>query len=193
MRPAEAGGPLRVRRVVEGGVGRLVDGDLVDAVADARGGDAHQLDEAGADARAEHRRPAALARGRDAVVVVAEPSAVDERRRADDVHPCFEDADHLVGVGPHRVVDDAVGLQRQEGLDVVGRLDAHGLDPAQLAHVAAGLVGGPGVAADELEVGVGDDGADRPLAHVARGPLHDAERHRSPFSAAARSAARMPW
>ena len=46
-RPAEAGGPLGLGGVVERRVGRLVDGDLVDPVADPGGGDADQLDEAG--------------------------------------------------------------------------------------------------------------------------------------------------
>jgi hypothetical protein len=170
-RAADAGGPLGLGGVVEGRVGRLVDGDLVDPVADARGGDADQLDEAGADARPEHRRPAALAGPHDAIAVGARGTPVDERGRADDVDAGLEDAYDLVGVGPHRVVDDAVGLQREEEIDVIGGGDADRVDAAELTDVAADLAGGPGVAPDELEVAVGDDGADRPPADVARGPL----------------------
>ena len=40
----------------------------------------------------------------------AEAAAVDERGGADDVDAGLEDADQLVDVLPHRVVDDAVGL-----------------------------------------------------------------------------------
>ena len=103
-----------------------------------------------------------------------------------DVDAGLEDADELVGVGPHRVVDDAVGLQRQQGVDVVGGGDADGVDAAQLADVAADLVGRPGVAADQLEVGVGDDGPDRPLADVARRPLHHPDGHVVPLCLARR-------
>ena len=115
-------------------------------------GDADELDEAGADAGAEHRRATPLAGVDDAVAIGAEAAAVDERRGADDVDAGLEDADELVDVGPHRVVDDAVGLQGEQRVDVVGRGDADRVDAAQLADVAPDLVGGPGVAPDQLEV-----------------------------------------
>ena len=83
-----------------------------------------QLGEAGVDAGAEHRRAAALARVDDAIAIGAEAAAVDERGRADDVDARFEDAHELVDVRPHRVVDDAVGLQREQRVDVVGGGDA---------------------------------------------------------------------
>ena len=114
----------------------------------------------------------------DAVAVGAEAPPVDERRGADDVDAGLEDADELVDVRPHRVVDDAVGPQREQRVDVVGGGDADRVDAAQLADVAADLVRRPGVAADQLEVGVGDDGPHRPLADVARRPLHHSQRHR---------------
>ncbi len=114
-----------------------MDRDLVDAVADARGEDADEVDKAGADTAAEHRRTTARARVDDALTIVAQRVAIDERGGADDVHTGLEDADELVDVGPHRVVDDAVGPEREEGVDVVRRGDTDGIDPAQLADVDA--------------------------------------------------------
>ena len=35
-----------------------------------------------------------------------------------------QDADQLVDVDPHRVVDDDVGFEREQRVDVVGGLDA---------------------------------------------------------------------
>src|SRR5206468_5243104 len=95
------------------------------------------------------------------------------------------------------VVDDAVRLQGEEGVDVVGGGDTDRVDPAELADVASDLVGGPGIAPDELQIGMGHDGADRSLADVASRPLHHSDGHRpsllwtcygSPSSASARSA-----
>ena len=52
-----------------------------------------------------------------------------------------------------------------------------GIDAAQLADVDADLVGAPGVAADELEVGPINDRPNSPTPDVPRGPLHDPIRH----------------
>jgi hypothetical protein len=38
--------------------------------------------------------------------------------------PARQDADQLVDVDPHRVVDDDVGFEREQRVDVVGGLDA---------------------------------------------------------------------
>ena len=54
------------------------------------------------------------------VAAVAEVVAGDERRGRHDVHTRRQDAHQLVDVDPHRVVDDAVGFQRQQSVDVVG-------------------------------------------------------------------------
>ena len=70
---------------------------------------------------------------------------------ADDVDAGREDAHQLVDVEPHRVVDDAVGPQREQRVDVVGGRDADGLDADELADVLADLVGRPGVATHQLE------------------------------------------
>ena len=56
-RLTEADRALGVRRVVEGGVSGLADRDLVDAAADDRRHDGHQLGEPGAHAGAEHGEP----------------------------------------------------------------------------------------------------------------------------------------
>ncbi len=108
--------------------------------------------------------------------LVPEPSARDERGGRRDVDAGTEDPAHLVDVGPERVVADAVGLHGQEGVDVVGRDDAEGLDPDEIAHVAADLVGAPGEAADQVEAGVAGDRACGASTDVAGGPLHDPDR-----------------
>ena len=88
--------------------------------------------------------------------------------------PADEDAHQLVGVRPHRVVDDAVRRQGEQRVDVVGGDDPQRVDAAQLADVAADLVGGPRVATDQLERRVGDDRLHRALPDVARRPLDHA-------------------
>ena len=99
--------------------------------------------------------------------------AGDKRCRGDDIHAGRRDADQLVDVVPHRVVDHAVGFERQQRVDVVGRGDAERLDPDELTDVAAGLVRRPRIAADEFEGGVGGDGLDRAFADIAGRPLDD--------------------
>ncbi len=88
--------------------------------------------------------------------------------------PAVEDAHQLVDVDPHRVVDDDVGFQREQRVDVVGGGDAERLDAGQLADVAAGLVLRPGVAADEFEVRIPGDRRDGALSDISRRPLDDA-------------------
>ena len=175
-RPREPYRQLGLGRVVARAVRRLEHRDRVDAVADARGEDGERVDEARIDAAAEHRAPTASARVFDRVSTVTERVTGDERRGRHDVDARFEDAHHLVDIGPLGVVHDAVGLERQQRVDVVGGEDAERLDPAELTDVAPDLVGAPGVTADELEVGVGYRGDDGTAADVAGGPLHDAER-----------------
>ena len=82
--------------------------------------DRQQVGEPGTDTGTEHRRAALLARLFDPVATVAEVVAGDERRGRDDVHPRRQDFHQFVDVDPHRVVDDAVGFQRQQRVDVVG-------------------------------------------------------------------------
>ena len=127
--------------VVEGAVGSLADCDLVDPVAGHGGNDGQQLGEAGADARAEHGRAAELAGLDDAVAIGAQVVPGDERGGRHHVHARRQDAHQLVDVHPHRGVDDAVRFQRQQRVDVARGCQAQLVDAAQLAHIAADLVG----------------------------------------------------
>ena len=140
-RPTESRRHLRGGRVVDGRVGRLADRDLVDPIADAGDHDAEQLGEPGIDPRAEERRAASLARLDQSLAIRAQPPAVDERRRGDDVDAGFEDPHELVDRRPHGVVDDAVRAQREQRVDVVGGGHAQRIQAAQLTDVASDLVG----------------------------------------------------
>ena len=68
-----------------------------------------------------------------------------------------------------RGVDDAVGAQGDQRVDIVGGHDTGRFgDTAQLGGVAADLVGPVRVQADEFEVGALDDGAQRVYARRCR-------------------------
>ena len=177
MGRANPAGSSVVGRVVERGVGRLLDRDLVDAVAPRCQHHRQQLGPTGVDARAEDRRAAALARLREPPATVPLTVTGDERGGAHEVGAGLEDARHLVDVHPHRVVDHAVRLQREQRVDVVGGGDADRVESAELAHVRADLVVRPGVAADQLEAGVAHHRVDRLLPDVPRRPLHDSDAH----------------
>jgi hypothetical protein len=71
---------------------------------------------------------------------VEPPFSGDERRRGHHVDAGRQDADQLVDVDPHRVVDNAIRLQREQGVDVVGGGHAQRCDADQLAGVAAGFL-----------------------------------------------------
>ena len=126
---------------------------------------------------AEDRHAALLARGDEPVAAVAEGVAGDERGGADHVDAGLEDPHHLVDVRPLRVVDDAVGPQREQRVDVVGGgRRPTGSMPQSSPTSRPDLVGAPGEAPDQLEAGVGGDGDHRPATDVAGRPLHDPER-----------------
>ena len=81
---------------------------------------------------------------------------------------------HQPVVGP-RGVHDAVRLEGQQRVGVVGRGDAQtAAEPGELAGVLADLVRVRDPDPDQLEVGPGVDAGDRVLADVPRAPLHDA-------------------
>ena len=63
---------------------------------------------------------------------------------------------HHGRVGHDRRVDHAVGIQGHQLVDVIGGQHPERVEPAQLAHVAAGLVGAVDPAPDQLEFGMGD-------------------------------------
>lgn len=77
----------------------------------------------------------------------------------------------MVEVGTVREVRHAVGTERYEGLDVIGRSNSDGLDTAQLPDVAADLVGRMRVAPNQLEAGVANDGAHSRRPGLAGRPL----------------------
>jgi hypothetical protein len=101
------------------------------------------------------------------------------QQTADVVEGCL-------GVGerrPERRVADAVGLDREDLLDVVGGANAQRLAAEKLAGVFPDLVGVVHAEPDQLVVGALDDGPQRVLPHVARAPLDDAVGHLGSFDA----------
>ena len=107
------------------------------------------------------------------LLAVAVPGEHVHRR--DDVRARLEDALEVVEVRPVGHVRDAVGLEREQRVDVVGGRDAERLDAAQLADVAPDLLRRVRVAADEVEHGVADHAAHGRPAGLAGRPLDDRE------------------
>ena len=105
----------------------------------------------GLTAGPEDRRAALLAGLEDPVAAVAQVVPGDERRRRHHVDARGQDADQLVDVDPHRVVDHAVRFQREQRVDVIGGDDTQRCDAAQLAGVAADLLRRPGITPHEFK------------------------------------------
>ena len=139
-RIAETHDLLGVRRVVDGGVEGLHDGDPVHPVGHSGGDDREQLHEARIEPAAEYRRTAEFASLRDAVATRSESVTGDELRGRHHVDAGAQNPHQLIDIREHRVVDHAVRLQRDQCVDVVCGQDTERLDPAQLAGVAADLV-----------------------------------------------------
>ena len=74
------------------------------------------------------------------VAALAQVVSGDEGRRGHHVDARGQDADQLVDVDPHRVVDHAVGFQGEQRVDVVGGRNAQRRDPDEFAGVAADLL-----------------------------------------------------
>src|SRR5439155_12405303 len=137
------------------------------------------------DAGGEERRAAASAGVREPVAELGEEGArVNERddRARDDILPRGEDtADVLQGLEGaeirRRRVADAVGVEREEGVSVVGGAHANRREAAERAGILPGLGGAVDPQADQLELGMPDDAAEREPPHVARAPLDDAIGH----------------
>src|SRR4029453_2774168 len=101
---------------------------------------------------------------------------VDELRTgAHDVLARCQEPAQLVDVEAARHVQDAVGVEGDERVDVVRGADA-GVPPGprELAGVHPDLVGAVHTHAHDLEVRVLERRAQRPSTDVPRGPLHDA-------------------
>ena len=88
------------------------------------------------------------------------------------------DADVLVGVLRRRaVVDQRIGLQGDERVEVVRAEDADGIAAAERTDVDADLLGVADADADELELGVVEDLVQHELADEAGPPDDDALAH----------------
>ena len=102
-----------------------------------------------------------------------------DHRGADDVDARREELGHLFD-GLHRPrlalsgVDDAVRVQGDQRVDVVGGDDAGGfVQSAQFGCVAADLVGASGMYSDQFEIWSSDDRPQGMSPHVAGGELDD--------------------
>ena len=165
-----------LRRRVTAHVGELLHDDLLDREAEARHRDRQQVArEAGVDAGAVQRAVAGLARGPEALDLVGSGRVGEhEAGRGHEVLARLEDAAHVVEIGVQRRVVHAIGVQREDLVDVVRRDHAHRLDAGELAGVAPDLVGRGHVAADELELRVARERLDRDLPDRAGRPLDHA-------------------
>ena len=149
-------------------------GEALDPAAHGAGAHGHHGGVARVDAAGVERGAAAQARLADALGgLLAVAVAGEHVHGRHHVAAGLEDALEVVEVGPVGHVRHAVGLQRQQRLDVVGGDHADGVDAAQLTDVAPDLVVGVGEAADEVDDGVVDHAPHRGAAGLAGGPLHD--------------------
>ena len=146
----------------------------------------HVAREARIDAVDVHRGPAGDARRLDGVdqpgVGVGRVDQPDQGR-GDHVGAGRQEGGDLGQrlVGPAlglRRVDDAVGAEGDESVDVVGGQHPGGLvEPAELGRVPTDLGRARGVHPDELQIGSFDDGLQGVAADVAGGELDDSEAH----------------
>ena len=98
--------------------------------------------------------------------------AGNETGSGSDVDATFQNANHVVDIRPLRVIDNAIGLQCQQRIDVVCCEHTNGVDAAQLTNVAPDLVWSPGITTDDLKFRIRNRRNHRTLADVARRPLH---------------------
>ena len=126
-------------------------------------------DPAGMDAGAVQRRVAGRARRFE--IGGLRPVGILPADRGRHALARTEDAGHDIGLGEQRRVHDAVGVDRQHGVDVVRRGHADRVAPDQLADVLARLRVGVHPAPDELEVGMVEDALDRRSTDAAGRPL----------------------
>ena len=177
--------------------------DLVDALTDA-GQRQRQpvVGEAGIDAVDVQRRTACLARLLHTLghVLGRTRGELQEHRSArDDVDASGEqllevgDRLHETVVG-HRAVDDAVGLEREDLVDVVGGEDAEVLaESGELTRVLADLVRVGHPEADELEIGSGVDAGEGVATDIAGAPLDNAQLAHSGAPRSGKPMSRLGW
>ncbi len=133
---------------------------------------------AGVDAGAVQRHAGGAADGVEPGALVG--GRVEPAQRRHHVLARLQEPGHDVDVGEDRAVDDAVGVERQERLDVAGGGDPDRSPSDERADVDAVLVGRVHPAARDLEIRVVQDPLDGGPADVAGRPLHDAIGHGSP-------------
>ena len=90
--------------------------------------------------------------------------------------PAPQDPLEHADVGPVRHVDDAVGVEGEQRVDVVGGGEADRISSRQGAGIDPDLVRAVGEHADELEPGVVEDRPQGRGADDPGGPLHDPDR-----------------
>jgi len=183
----EAGGfGRRSKADVEPGLGRGVGGRIdgfenrypIDPPADRRRDEPQDIREPRIDARPVQRdAPLPSSRVESAHVRLAVGLSGDEVGRRDDVHARLEEPNHVVYDPLQRHVEDAVGAQGENRVEVVRRRDPELSQATEIADIRPDLVIAPGITADELEVGMIDDGLHGAAADEARRPLHDAQLH----------------
>ena len=168
---------LSLRGFVGRAVHRLGDPDLVDALAGRAEHHADHVRHPGVRAAAEDRRTAALASVDDAFAVRRRllPTG-DPGRAGAHVDARLQQTHQFVDIRPQRVIATRVGAQREQRLDVVGRVHPCRLRPArQFGGIDAYLVRPVRVHPDELHVGSADDGVQRSPPDVAGCPLDHAQ------------------
>ncbi|CAB4606887.1 unannotated protein [freshwater metagenome] len=97
----------------------------------------------------------------------------DESRRCSDVDTGLENSNHVIDIGPFRVVDHAVRIQAQQRIDVVCRKYANGIEAAQFPDISSDFVGPPCITTDNFEFRIGNSGDHRSLTNIAGRPLHN--------------------
>jgi hypothetical protein len=150
-------------------------GDPVDPVAPAAEGEREAVgDAAGIAARGVEVDPALLAglvqcRGHLGVLDEGEPVGAGR----DDVDAGFQQTAHLLGAPGHRTVENAIGVEGHDLVDVLGRDDSGRVDTDDLPRVATLLVVAVDLDPDEVEPRVPDDAAKGGAPHDSGGPLDD--------------------
>ena len=165
-------------------VGELLGAHVAHAARERRDHEREALgDAARVDARAVQRDAGRAARGLELRRAGARAREEPAERR-DHVLARREEAPHLLGVREERRVDDAVGVEREERLDVARRARRR-VGRARRARPTSrpALSGAVHEDADELELGVGEDPLDRRAADVAGRPLDHAVHGESPTPA----------
>jgi hypothetical protein len=161
-------------RLVDRDVRRLHDRYFLDVPADGGHRRDHGVDPAGVDAGDVERTTASLTRRGQLVLRLALNAAdVEEQIRADDIQPTFEQPDGVVEVSHKWVVEDRVGLQGDERVDVGGREHSSIGSTAQRSGVGSCLLLGVGVDTHQCEPWVVEDASQAQLANFSGGPLDD--------------------